>query len=46
MEQNEQWKKWGMDYMKRVFRWNKNLCEREMEMVSLMWGLKFSDFDK
>ena len=46
MEQNEQWKKWGMDYMKRVFRWNKTLCEKEMGMVSLMWGLKFSDFDK
>jgi hypothetical protein len=45
MEQNEEWKKWGMDYMKRVFRWNKTLCEREMGMVSLMWGLKFSDFD-
>ena len=45
MEQNKEWKKWGEDYLKKVFRWNKNLCQREMEMVSLMWGLKFSDFD-
>jgi hypothetical protein len=46
VEQNEEWKKWGRAYLKRVFRWSNRLCEREMEMISLMWGLKFSDFDK
>jgi hypothetical protein len=44
VEQNEEWKKWGRAYLKRVFRWSNRLCEREMEMISLMWGLKFSDF--
>jgi hypothetical protein len=46
MEQSEQWKKWGEAYLKKLFQWNKRLCEREMGMVSLMWGLKFSDFNK
>ena len=45
VEQNEEWKKWGRAYLKRVFRWSNVLCEREMEMISLMWGLKFSDFN-
>jgi transcriptional regulator with GAF, ATPase, and Fis domain len=43
--QNEEWKKWGRQYLKEKFRYNKLICEREMNMVSLMWGLKFSDFD-
>jgi transcriptional regulator with GAF, ATPase, and Fis domain len=43
--QNEEWKKWGRQYLKEKFRYNKLICEREMNMVSLMWGLKFSDLE-
>ena len=43
--QNEEWKKWGRQYLKEKFRYNKIICEREMNMVSLMWGLKFSDLE-
>ncbi len=45
-EQNEQWKKWGITEIKKQFRYNTLTAEREMGMISLMWGLKFSDFDK
>jgi hypothetical protein len=45
-EQNEEWKKWGIAEIKKQFRYNTKIAEREMGMISLMWGLKFSDFDK
>jgi hypothetical protein len=44
VEQNEEWKNWGEQYLKKVFKLNKTYAEREMAMVSLMWGLKFSNF--
>ncbi len=44
--QNEEWKEWGINYLKKKFRWTKFMCEREMGMISLMWGLKFSDFNE
>jgi hypothetical protein len=46
MEQNEEWKKWGIAEIKKQFKYNTLIAEREMGMISLMWGLKFSDFDK
>ncbi|MFZ9302391.1 MAG: hypothetical protein ACO239_03410 [Sediminibacterium sp.] len=46
MEQNEEWQKWGIAEIRKQFKFNKILAEREMGMVSLMWGLKFSDFPK
>jgi hypothetical protein len=42
-EQNEQWKKWGIAEIKKQFKYNTKIAEREMGMISLMWGLKFSD---
>jgi hypothetical protein len=45
-EQNDEWKKWGIAEIKKQFRYNTLTAEREMGMISLMWGLKFSDFDK
>lgn len=46
MEQNNEWKKWGREYLKKEMKMWPKLVEREMEMISLMWGLKFSDFDE
>jgi hypothetical protein len=43
--QNEEWKKWGRQYLKEKFQYNKLICEREINMVSLMWGLKFNDLE-
>jgi hypothetical protein len=43
VEQNDIWKEWGISEMKKRFRYNKQWAEREMGMISLMWGLKFSN---
>lgn len=45
VEQNDEWKEWGISELKKRFKYNKLLAEREMSMISLMWGLKFSNFD-
>lgn len=44
-EQNEEWVKWGVEYIMKTFRRPKSLAEREMAMISLNYGLKFSDFN-
>ena len=44
MEQNDVWKEWGIEEIKKRFRYNKKWAEKEMGMIILMWGLKFSDF--
>ena len=44
MEQSNQWKEWGVEEIKKRFRYNKKWAEKEMGMIILMWGLKFSDF--
>jgi hypothetical protein len=46
MEQSEEWKQWGITEIKKQFKYSTVMAEREMGMVSLMWGLKFSDFPK
>ena len=46
MEQDEEWKKWMRDYFIKECKMLKGLVEREAAMVSLMWGLKISDYDK
>jgi len=46
MEQSEEWKQWGVAEIKKQFKYNTIIAEREMGMVCLMWGLKFSDFPK
>ena len=30
--------------MRKRFRYNKKWAEREIAMITVMWGLKFSDF--
>ena len=46
VEQNEEWKKWGKKYLMKELRMYAKMAEKEMSMISLMWGLKFSDFNK
>ena len=43
--QDEEWKKWMQEYFKKECKMIKGLVSREAAMVSLMWGLKLSDFD-
>lgn len=44
MEQSNQWKEWGVEEIRKRFRYSKKWAEKEMGMIILMWGLKFSDF--
>ena len=46
VEQNEEWRLWGKKYLIKQLRLYANQAEREMGMVSLMWGLKFSNWEE
>ena len=43
--QNDEWKAWGKKYLAKNLNLSAKYAERQMAMISLMWGLKFSDFD-
>ena len=43
VEQNDEWQEWGKKYLQKTFRLTARMAEREMGMISLMWGLKFED---
>ena len=42
-QQNKEWKEWGVEELRKKFRYTKKLAKKEMVMVSVMWGLKFKD---
>ena len=42
-DRNDIWKECGISEIRKRFKYNKSWAEREMGMISLMWGLKFSD---
>ena len=44
--QNDEWQKWMKEYFKKDCKMFPKIAEREAAMCSLMWGLKFSDFEK
>ena len=46
VEQSEQWKSYGTEYLRKLFRWNKKMAEKEMLWMNLQWGLTYSDFHK
>ena len=46
VQQAEEWKKWGVDYLRKNLKVNKALAEKEMMWVSLQWGLKFSNWEE
>jgi hypothetical protein len=43
MDQYEEWKNWGKRYLMKKFRFPARYADRQMGMIGLMWGLKFSD---
>jgi hypothetical protein len=43
-EEGEQWKQWGILEIKKKLKLNQHLAEREMGMINLMWGLKYSNW--
>jgi len=38
--QNEEWRKWGTEYLRKKKRWTKKMAEREMSMLDFYCGLK------
>jgi hypothetical protein len=44
VEQSEEWKKWGVDYLRTNLKMSKKVSVNEMNWVNLMWGLKYSDY--
>jgi hypothetical protein len=45
VEQNDEWKDWGQKYLIKELKMNKKYAETQMGMISLMWGLMFSNFN-
>ena len=45
-EQGEQWKQFGILELKKRLKLNQHLAEREMVMINLMYGLKYSNWPK
>jgi hypothetical protein len=45
-EQGEQLKEWGKQYLMRELKLRAAYAEKEMMWFSVMWGLKYSDFDE
>ena len=44
--QADEWKAWGVDYLRKNLKLNKALAEKEMQWVNLQWGLKYSDWNE
>lgn len=42
-EQNNEWRKWGMEYLRKKKRYTKKWAEREMAMLDLYCGLKIAE---
>lgn len=45
-EQGDQWKQFGILELKKRLKLNQHLAEREMAMINLMYGLKYSNWPK
>ena len=42
--QSDEWKEWGVTYLRKNLKINKALAEREMMWINVQWGLKYSDW--
>ena len=45
-EEGERFKEWGIIEIKKRLKLNQHLAEREMGMINLMYGLKYSNWPK
>jgi hypothetical protein len=45
-EEGERFKQWGIIEIKKRLNLNQHLAEREMGMINLMYGLKYSNWPK
>jgi len=46
VEQGNELKEWGKQYLMRELKMRAAQAEKEMLWFSVMWGLKYSDFDE
>ena len=44
--QSDEWKAWGIDYLRKNLKLNKTLAEKEMQWMNVQWGLKYSDWNE
>jgi hypothetical protein len=44
--QNEEWKSWGRDFLRKELKMGARQAELEMGMISMNYGLKFSDWQE
>jgi predicted nucleic acid-binding protein len=42
--QAEEWKQWGVAYLRKNLRTNKVTAEKNMMWFCMQWGLKYSDY--
>ena len=43
--QAEEWRAWGIAYLRTNLKMNKVLAEKEMNWFNVQWGLKYSDYN-
>lgn len=46
IEQSDEWRAWGVNYLMKLFKVNKKFAETEMAWMNLMWGLKYRNSDQ
>lgn len=42
--QADEWKAWGIAYLRKNLKMSKVLAEKEMTWFNLQWGLKYADY--
>ena len=43
--QSEEWREWGIAYLRKNLNMNKGLAEKEMTCFNIQWGLKYADYN-
>ena len=43
--QSEEWRAWGIAYLRKNLKMNKGLAEKEMAWFNVQWGLKYEDYN-
>lgn len=43
--QSEEWREWGIAYLRKNLKMNKGLAEKEMTWFNLQWGLTYINYN-
>jgi hypothetical protein len=46
VEESEEWKSWGSDYLRKHLKLNKAMADREMLWANVQWGLMYSNYEE